>query len=84
MGFPPFWLPPDCIQSSHPSSSSDEMAKQGPKPKAVVEHRHNLYIHRTGPFFGSSDGYLRTAQGLDQDQDQDQDDVAIDDVRRRS
>jgi hypothetical protein len=81
MGFPPIWLLPDCIQSSHPSSS-DEMAKHGPKPKAVAELRYNLYKHRTGPFFGSSDSYLRTAQGLNQDQDQD--DVAIGDVRRRS
>jgi hypothetical protein len=66
------------MQSSHPSSSSDEMAKHGPKPKAVAEHCYNLYKHRIGPFFGSSDSYLRTAKG------QDQDDVAIDNVRRRS
>jgi len=67
------------------------MPKCGPKLKAITEPRHNPYGSQLpGPFLGSSDDFLRTAQGQGPENeatDNDEatnDDEAIDDIRRRS
>jgi hypothetical protein len=67
------------------------MPKCGPKLRAIAEPRHNPYGYRLpGPFLGSSDDFLRTAQGQDPENEATNDDEATDndeatdDIRRRS
>ena len=82
MGFPPFWLLPDCINHRIlllPATKWLSMAQNPRQLQNIVTICTNIKLNL---FLAALTANLRTAQG--QGQDQDQDDVAIDDVRRQS